>query len=125
VTGTRLLRVSSTRDIADARRHAVTIAATVLDASRVRDVGLVVSELVSNAIEHGRGPADVSVQVVDDALEITVGSPADGDLELDDRPIAPGERRGRGLRIVNNLTDAMVVRSVDDQIEVAVRFEPS
>jgi anti-sigma regulatory factor (Ser/Thr protein kinase) len=128
-SGTATLRVTGTHGIGDARRHAVDVAAKVLDGDRLHDVALVVSELVANALEHGQGHADVVVRLSGDGVEITVGSPSDGrldgGLDLEDEPVAASERRGRGLRIVNSLTDTMVVRSVDDHIEVTVRFDRS
>lgn len=125
MSGTRPLRVTGTDGIGQARRYAVAVAGKVLDPSRLRDVALVVSELVSNALEHGHGHADLTVELTDDGVEITVGSPAEGDLELPDAPVPTTDHRGRGLSIVNSLTDAMVVSSVDDEIEVSVRIEPS
>jgi anti-sigma regulatory factor (Ser/Thr protein kinase) len=123
--GTIPLQVNGTHDIGEARRHAVAVAAALLDGPHLHDVALVVSELVSNALEHGRGHADVTVELIDDAVEITVGSHHDGTVDLNDAPAARSGRRGRGLRIVNSLTDTMVVRSVDDRIEVAVRIRGS
>lgn len=125
MNGTRPVRVTGTDGISQARRYAVAVAGDVLDAPRLRDVALVVSELVSNALEHGRGHADLTVELVDDGVQITVASPADGDIELPDAPVPTSDHRGRGLRIVNRLTDAMVVSSVGDQIEVSVRIESS
>lgn len=114
--------MTGTHGIGDARRAAVDMAADVLDPPRLRDVALVVSELVSNALEHGHGHADVTIESIDGGLEITVASSSDGALRLDDAPVANTRVRGRGLRIVNSLTDAMVVRGVGDRIEIGVRI---
>jgi anti-sigma regulatory factor (Ser/Thr protein kinase) len=124
MNGTRPMRVTGTDGISQARRYAIAVASEKLGPPRLRDVALVVSELVSNALEHGRGHADLTVELIDDGVEITVGSPADGELEVPDAPPPTSDHRGRGLRIVNSLTDAMVVSSVDDEIEIVVRIEP-
>src|SRR3954454_15047412 len=76
------------------------------------DVALVTSELVSNAIEHAMTP--VTVRVMNDErrvrVEVSDSSsilPAVADLVAD-------SSRGRGLHIVEALTDAWGIESSED-----------
>jgi anti-sigma regulatory factor (Ser/Thr protein kinase) len=76
---------------------------------------LVLSELVTNAVLHGREPIHVCVRRHPDALLIEV---SDGDSHTSH--IAPQTRRepdqagGRGLQIVNSLARDWGIRSSDD-----------
>jgi anti-sigma regulatory factor (Ser/Thr protein kinase) len=68
---------------------------------------LVVSELVTNAVTHGRGPVELSLALDSSSVRIEVrddggdGSPALGPLDA-----GPGRLGGRGLRMVEAVTDA-------------------
>jgi anti-sigma regulatory factor (Ser/Thr protein kinase) len=60
---------------------------------------LVASELVTNAICHGRGPIELRAEVTDDAVRVEVGdrgAPLGGDVQYPD----PWATTGRGLAIV-------------------------
>jgi anti-sigma regulatory factor (Ser/Thr protein kinase) len=65
---------------------------------------LVVSELVTNAVQHGSGP--VHVRIVDGAsvrIEVTDARPVE---RLEARDPDPDDPRGRGLFLVEALADA-------------------
>ena len=65
------------------------------------DVALVVSELVTNAVLHARGPIEFEVTVEDDVIELRV---ADQTTELPKITFANGDQvGGAGLRIVDRL----------------------
>lgn len=70
-------------------------------------VALVVSELVTNAVVHGRGDVSVDVVVADDGVRVEV---ADGDpLMSPARPAGDGET-GRGLLLVSKVAQRWGVR---------------
>jgi PAS domain S-box-containing protein len=88
--------------------------AGVLDGAGWRDqvdtAVLLVSELVTNAIRHARGPCALTVKLGDDEVELSV---EDGDPQV---PIARAARRleesGRGLLLVGALADRWGVRAI-------------
>lgn len=65
---------------------------------------LLTSELVTNAVRHGRGP--IQLQVVEDVDRLRV-EVTDGEPRLPDGPGKPAEdeERGRGLLILDQLAD--------------------
>ncbi len=65
------------------------------------DVALVVSELVTNALIHARGPIEFEVTVDDDVIELRV---SDHTADLPKITFANGDQvGGAGLRIVDRL----------------------
>lgn len=66
------------------------------------EVGLVVSELVANAVKHASGPIAVRVDLGPDSVRISV---RDGSTE----PLGPGD--GYGLRIVDHIAREFGVRT--------------
>lgn len=65
------------------------------------DVALVVSELVTNAVLHARGPIEFEVTVDDDVIEVRV---SDHTVDLPKITFANGDQvGGAGLRIVDRL----------------------
>ena len=94
-----------------------------LPASRLRDLDLVVTEVVTNALLHGyrdehRAPIEVDVHV-DGRVEIVV---RDRGVGMSPHPGSPGA--GLGLAIVGKLADSFEVRAAGDGgTEVRVVFE--
>ena len=77
----------------------------MLGRATISDLELVISELVTNGFEHGRGTIRVDVSHTDGKLNGSVSDEGNGfDYEL--RDVAGHELRGRGLAIV----DALVLR---------------
>jgi anti-sigma regulatory factor (Ser/Thr protein kinase) len=74
--------------------------------TRARPLQLVVSELFTNAIRHGRGPIGVHMRVDDERLRIEVHDSGGGHPAL--RPAEPSGAAigGWGLRFVDDLVDA-------------------
>lgn len=89
---------------ARARRAAGELRAAI-GIDRFPDLELMISELVTNAVQHGRHSGDHSIGLVievgRDEVRVTVGDHGDGF----ERPPAPenGQPRGRGLMIVDRL----------------------
>ena len=92
------------RAVADARREVVGMLVRWDLPSLTRDAELLVSELVTNAVVHGRSDVTLSLAVADGALEVGV---------TDRSPRQPGSavaadwwaEGGRGLRLVDLLAD--------------------
>lgn len=78
----------------------------------VDDMMLVTSELVTNAVLHGRGPIELSVALDDDIAEVTVTDTGGGHPRL--RPGDDAAEHGRGLVLVDALVDDWGVRHAGD-----------
>lgn len=75
------------------------------EAERCGDAELVCTELVTNAVEHARGPRSVELAVSEDRVRVAV---TDGSPERDPVPGRSrfeGEHRGRGLTLVAALSE--------------------
>lgn len=89
------------RNVAVARRF-VAEKTAVLGDELAHDVGVIASELVTNAVVHARTPLQVAVAVTDDTVVVMVH-----DLDLGRREEPMHERDGgRGLAIVDELSCA-------------------
>lgn len=80
-----------------------------IDPSLLADVQLVVSELVTNAVTHGAGPTSVTLALTPAHVRCSVTS-----VRHDEAPSMSGvqappasARSGRGLAIVNAVTDSV------------------
>jgi anti-sigma regulatory factor (Ser/Thr protein kinase) len=72
---------------------------------RYDDTVLMVSELVTNAVRHGRGSTvRMTARVRRGSLHVEIVDGGDG-FEAPDRPAHPTSPGGRGLRIVGSLSD--------------------
>lgn len=71
----------------------------VLDA-----VELMVSELATNSIRHAKAAFELVVSKVKGQIRVEVTDPADGEPRM--RSAGPDDANGRGLQIVNLLSDA-------------------
>jgi anti-sigma regulatory factor (Ser/Thr protein kinase) len=90
---------------------------------RVEDVALVVSELVSNGIEHGDGTSTLRIWRSGDELVCQ----ARGAGQLTDplagrRPIDPFEPHGRGLLLANLLADLVRIHTTELNTVVRAYF---
>jgi len=74
----------------------------VLGRFAIADLELVISELVTNAIDHGRGTIDVAIEHDGYELRGSVADEGDGFAYVA-RTVANHELRGRGLSIVDAL----------------------
>ncbi len=82
-----------------------------VDPALIADVQLVVSELVTNALTHGAGAADLALSLTSSQVHCSVTS-AVVDAASPAAPSAPSApaalaRSGRGLAIVNALADSV------------------
>jgi anti-sigma regulatory factor (Ser/Thr protein kinase) len=74
-----------------------------LGRDRIGDLSLVVTELVTNAVIHGRGSITLNIRVDGDDVYGQVVDEG-GDFEWGVRERGPGELDGRGLMIVSALS---------------------
>jgi anti-sigma regulatory factor (Ser/Thr protein kinase) len=107
--------VVDARTLSDARAFAIAEAIGAgLVPDRVDDFEFVVNELVTNSIEHARSRCTLRVWVEDGHL---VGEASDSgrldDLLVGRRPAGPEQPRGRGLLLVNHLTDLVRIHRSD------------
>ncbi|MGV9559058.1 ATP-binding protein [Streptomyces sp. NPDC003401] len=90
-----------------ARRYATRwLAAEAGGTHRATDAVLIVSELVTNAVHHTRGPCVLTLTLRGTLLDIGV---ADESEDLPERRSVPGERGGFGLALVALLGDSVTV----------------
>ncbi|MBM7775630.1 anti-sigma regulatory factor (Ser/Thr protein kinase) [Actinokineospora baliensis] len=97
-----------------------------LSDQRVGDAALVVTELVTNSIEHGGGEATLSVWSADGELVFQVrdgGKLADPLAGL--RPAPVDQAHGRGLLLVQTLADLVTIHSAGEGTVVRAHFTRS
>ena len=112
-----------TAGIAGARATAREAARATLGEERADDVALVVSELVTNALEHGSGgEVEIVIRRFPDHLEVSVSSPSNALPVPRPHPAPVHEACGRGLPIVAALSDSVVIRGEHDSVLVTCRF---
>lgn len=92
-----------TSDSIRAARRMVAAQSAGLTPARCDDAGLMVSELVTNALRHGRGP--ITLRITRGAADLTVQVADEGHGRVVINT-APGTEGGWGLRIVDELADA-------------------
>ena len=91
-----------------AREEVTHVVSSECGASRVGDVGLVVSEIVTNAVRYGAGDESgrlrLDIRVEDDVVRVRVEQPGSA---AGARIVEPSTSRGGGfgLRLVDALTD--------------------
>lgn len=123
----RSLRVTGFDQLANARQTVADAATGLVDDQRVADVQFVVSELLTNAIEHGAGDESViSFGPSEGSFVITVKSSAIPPLDpfeaaLTEPPVTVPA--GRGLRIVHAVSDDLdIVTTPDGSVSVTAKF---
>jgi anti-sigma regulatory factor (Ser/Thr protein kinase) len=117
---------SDTRSVAAARHELVRFLGRVDEAARERAM-LVVSELMSNAVEASTDPITLSLESSGgtEPVQIRVRNVATDD-DFPDRedwgPDEPLARRGRGLAIVDTLAESVEVKREGDWVVVTARM---
>lgn len=115
--------VSSTADLAGVRRDVAAAAGRALGDDVAADVALVVSELVTNALEHGSGEAvSVAYGATESGFELCVSSASTGRLVPIQATVPSDRDRGRGLQIVASLADEISIVDAGGDIAVRCRF---
>lgn len=94
----------------------------LLDDAATIDVHLVLSELVTNAIEHGLG-GEIRIDVIyDEDLTIAVANRADRAPEIQEQSMPMPKGRGRGLAIVAATADRLEISFLDGMAAVTCEF---
>ena len=103
-----------TPEAAAEARHALGDIADVLPGGRARDVRLLVSELVTNAVRHANLDAGdqilLVIELVDNQLRVEVHDPGGGFVPTSPSP-DPARPSGWGLYLVAELADRWGVES--------------
>ena len=103
-----------TPEAAAEARHALGDIADVLPGGRARDVRLLVSELVTNAVRHANLDAGdqilLVIELVDNRLRVEVHDPGGGFVPTSPSP-DPARPSGWGLYLVAELADRWGVES--------------
>ncbi|MGR6318496.1 sensor histidine kinase [Micromonospora soli] len=95
-----------------------------LGGERVEDLRISVTELASNALTHGTGPATARCWAAAGEVVCEVSGPGELDDPLAGRiPPAVASVRGRGLLLVHRLSDLVDVRVADGVTTVRARLE--
>lgn len=93
--------------------------------SRLGDLVLVVSELVTNAVEYSREPFEVALDAGHDDVVVSVASSMTDDVHTDVAmwvgPVVGG-RQGRGLMLVRALADDVTVDADGERLTIRCRF---
>ena len=96
------------KDIADGRGIELDAEPIMLSADGLTPVGLIVSELVTNALKYGAGTIKVNVRPVERGIEVVVEDEGAG-LAVD---IAAPGKRGLGMRLIASLAKGDPARAI-------------
>ena len=99
---------------AAARAH---VTQTLAGHPRVDDAVQIASELAANAVDHGRPPITLTLDVVGSGIRITTSN-ASADTVPTPRHASLDDFRGRGLAIVELLAREWGWRQSDDRLDV-------
>ena len=127
MSGHAVRQFSGTSDFSDvsAARRFVRAQLVNIDPDVSADLQLAVSELVTNAVEHGKADT-VTVDIVceDDEVVLMVTHSGSSDLlpDVDAWKTAPADAvAGRGLGIVRRLATSVSVQNHDGRVSITVR----
>lgn len=100
-----------------------------IDASTIERVTLAVSELCTNAVEAAHGESqsfrvEAEVSELGEVRCLVANTASLRDLPAPDRwgPSDPMAPRGRGLAIVRNVADDLIVAALDGEVVLEARF---
>jgi anti-sigma regulatory factor (Ser/Thr protein kinase) len=86
-----------------ARERVMDLIGSVASPEQCGIIALIVSELVTNAVLHGREPIRLHVQIDTEVLRLGVSDGASTGAAVAPRPCSTEEDGGRGLQIVETL----------------------
>ena len=119
----RHVSVADTAEIRAARNLVADEAVDHVGADRAEDVRLVVSELVTNALEHGDGgDAVVEFGVDDGSFVVSVTAESSVVPDHATNAVSQDQATGRGLQIVARLSESVVVSGQERTVAVTCTF---
>ena len=125
--GHRVQRFETTNDLQALRQFVRREAeADGLDQARTDDLTLAVHEAAVNSLEHGGGHGALRMWSDEGSLFCEISD--DGRFALADQPLVgrtapePDDERGRGVWVLNQLTDLTQIRSGQDGTSVRLRM---
>jgi anti-sigma regulatory factor (Ser/Thr protein kinase) len=119
----RHVGVGGTAEIRAARNLVADQAVGLVGPDRAEDVRLVVSELVTNALEHGDGgDAIVQFGVDDGSFVVSVTAESSALPDQTAKTISQDQVTGRGLQIVARLSESVVVSGEERSVAVTCTF---
>jgi anti-sigma regulatory factor (Ser/Thr protein kinase) len=109
--------------VAEAREHVMALAQPWVDSSRLADLRLVLSEVITNAVRHG-GDGDLLIAVTPkrEYLCVQVTDTGDG-FAPRPRAYAPDEDGGFGLFLIERLTRRWGLTREDNNTRVWFEFD--
>jgi anti-sigma regulatory factor (Ser/Thr protein kinase) len=113
VKGTTTLELPRSPDSAGIARLIVTAHGSSLGGDQLRNANMMVSELVSNAFQHGEGRIELTVESWPDGVWACVHDEGTGVIAT---PEPRPERRGWGLYFVEQLADRWGVADDDSRV---------
>jgi anti-sigma regulatory factor (Ser/Thr protein kinase) len=102
------------RSVRAARRVVTDVVGDVLPEGELEGVLLATSEVVTNALEHGAPPIDLRVDRADQRIRVEVRDASPLPPRRRDADATPSEVRGRGMTIVERVTDRWGVEPMTD-----------
>jgi anti-sigma regulatory factor (Ser/Thr protein kinase) len=106
------LAVRGPEGVAVSRQAVLGVAADAgLDAETANFLAYAVSEVVTNALVHGGGQAEVRIAETATAVTVDIQDHGPGFTPVDASRPDPGDERGRGLWLVEELVDAVDIDS--------------
>jgi anti-sigma regulatory factor (Ser/Thr protein kinase) len=109
--------------VAEARERVLALAEPFVDAARLADLRLVISEVITNAVRHGgEGELLIAVTPKPEFLCVQVTDTGDG-FAPRPRAYAPDEDGGFGLFLIERLTRRWGLTREDDNTRVWFEFD--
>lgn len=115
--------VETTAHLHGARRAVAAEALGFLGPDRAADVELCVSELLTNALEHGWSPARLRSDRVGDSFVVTVVNRSDRLPQPATQAVPHELATGRGLQIVQRVADGLAIHTEHGDVVVTCRFD--
>jgi anti-sigma regulatory factor (Ser/Thr protein kinase) len=102
------------RSVRAARRVVTDVVGDVLPEGELEGVLLATSEVVTNALEHGAPPIDLRVDRADERIRVEVRDASPLPPRRRETEATPSDVRGRGMTIVERVTDRWGIEPMVD-----------
>jgi anti-sigma regulatory factor (Ser/Thr protein kinase) len=102
------------RSVRAARRVVTDVVGDVLPEGELEGVLLATSEVVTNALEHGAPPIDLRVDRAEERIRVEVRDASPLPPRRRETEATPSDVRGRGMTIVERVTDRWGIEPMVD-----------